>query len=330
MSIPPRSLSRGVGLLAVCIVSMTSASAAETPGVKLTDTGERVRIEVNGELLTEYCYKGAPHVYFYPVLGPGGVPLSRNWPMKDVEGEEHDHKHHRSLWFSHGRVNGVDFWSEEPKAGKIEHEKFYEIKSGSDEGVIRSKCRWVAPGGEIICTDERTFRVYRRPGGEKMFDFDVTLKAPGDKELILGDTKEGSMAIRVNEKLRVALPKKQVGTGKIITSEGIQDADAWGKRAKWVDYHGPLDGKTFGIAILDHPQNPRHPTTWHVRDYGLFAVNPFGLHDFDKANPPGTGNLVVAPGKTVTFRYRFVLHEGDEKQAKIAERFAEYAAGSGK
>jgi len=35
-------------------------------------------------------------------------------------------------------------------------------------------------------------------------------------------------------------------------------------------------GKTVGIAVFDHPSNPRHPTTWHVRDYGLFAANPLG------------------------------------------------------
>jgi hypothetical protein len=28
----------------------------------------------------------------------------------------------------------------------------------------------------------------------------------------------------------------------------------------------------------------------------------------------------------VTFRYRFYIHEGDEKQAGVAERYKEYAA----
>ena len=29
-----------------------------------------------------------------------------------VPGEETDHVHHRSVWVTHGSVNGVDFWSE--------------------------------------------------------------------------------------------------------------------------------------------------------------------------------------------------------------------------
>ena len=55
------------------------------------------------------------------------------------------------------------------------------------------------------------------------------------------------------------------------------------------------------------------------------SKNPFGLHDFDK-KPPGTGNLVIAPRQSVTFKYRFYLHEGDEKQAKVAERYQAYVA----
>jgi len=84
--------------------------------------------------------------------------------------------------------------------------------------------------------------------------------------------------------------------------------------------------KIVGIAIFDHPQNPRHPTTWHVRDYGLFAANPFGLHDFEK-KPSGAGDLTVPAGKSITFRYRIYLHEGDEVQAKVAERYQEFAKG---
>jgi len=61
-----------------------------------------------------------------------------------------------------------------------------------------------------------------------------------------------------------------------------------------------------------------------VRDYGLFAANPFGVHDFEK-KPAGAGNLTVPAGKSVTFRYRFYLHEGDERQGKVAEQYTQYA-----
>ena len=84
-----------------------------------------------------------------------------------------------------------------------------------------------------------------------------------------------------------------------------------------------MNGRIVGVAIFDHPQNPRHPTWWHVRDYGLFAANPFGLHDFEK-KPPGAGNLNVSAGQNVTFRYRFYIHRGDEKEGKVAQHYEAY------
>jgi hypothetical protein len=320
--------------LGFAVLFCLSANAAE--GVKITEQADKLRIEINGELFTEYCFQGAPHVYFYPLLGPNGASMTRNWPMKEAEGEEKDHPHHRSLWYSHGLVNGVDFWSESAKAGKIVHDKFLEVKSGAESGVIRSANQWIAPDGSVTMTDERTFRVHARPNTERLFDFEVTLKA-GDKDIVLGDTKEGTMAVRVNESMRVVLPREggekkgRIGKGRIALSTGVANSDkgddqAWGKRAAWCDYSGPVKGKTVGIAIFDHPSNPRHPTWWHVREYGLFAANPFGMHDFER-KPRGAGDLTIPAGKSVTFKYRFFLHEGEETYANVAERYKEYSAG---
>jgi hypothetical protein len=306
------------------LISAFSVSAAD--GVKMTEGTDKVRVEINGELFTEYCFKGAPHVYFYPLLGPGGARMNRNWPMAQTEGEERDHPHHRSLWYSHGSVNGVDFWAETPKSGKIVHDKFIEVKSGRDSGVIRSSNKWIAPDGEVKLTDEQTFRVFARPNNERLFDFEITLKAPADSEVVLGDTKEGSMAVRINEEMRLVRGKNTPGQGRIVQSTGVMDDKTWGKRAEWCDYYGPVEGKTVGIAIFDHPTNPKHPTWWHVRDYGLFAANPFGVHDFEK-KPAGAGNVTIPAGGSLTFRYRFYFHEGDTEKAKVAARYKDYTAG---
>lgn len=294
---------------------------AGTSGVKFLDQGGKVRVEISGQLLTEYHYQEGPHLFFFPLFGPGQVDLTRHYPMETREGEEHDHPHHRSLWFSHGELNGHDFWAETPKSGKIVHRKFNEIKSGPDAGWFKSENDWVSIDGTVICTDRTTFKAYRTPVG-RMFDFEIQLTA-SHGDLKFGDTKEGSMAVRVAETMKV---KGHAGQNAIVTSEGARDDAAWGTRAKWCDYHGMVGGKKMGIAIFDHPSNPRHPTWWHVRDYGLFAANPFGQHDFEK-KPPGTGDLRVPAGQSITFRYRFYLHEGDEKEAAVEERYGDYAAG---
>ena len=298
-----------------------SAAAPPKEGVQITKLADRLRVEINGKLFTEYYFKDVPRPYCYPLIGPGDVAMTRNWPMKDTPGEEHDHPHHRSLWFAHGSMNGHDFWSEAKSFGKEVHDDFLEVKSGKDAGVIKERNKWVAADGTVVCTDERTLRFYN-PGSvnERVLDFEITLFA-SNGDLTFGDTKEGTMAVRLAETMRL---KGKVGKGHIVNSNGVRDGQTWSKKANWVDYYGPVDDKIVGIAMFDHPQNPRHPTWWHVRDYGLFAANPFGQHDFEPGTEKGAGNLTVPAGKSITFRYRFYLHEGDDQQAKVAERYEQY------
>lgn len=294
-------------------------------GVRVTPLADRVRVEINGHLFTEYVFKNVSRPFCYPLLGPGGTPMTRNWPMQTVPAESHDHPHQRSFWYAHGDVNGQDFWSEADRAGHIEHVRFTRLQSGREAGVIQSHNRWVTREGAVLCTDDRTLRFYNRPDRERIFDFEITLHA-GKTAVTFGDTKEGTMALRLAETMRVKPNQDNAGKpgGHIVNSEGVRDGAAWGKRAAWCDYYGPVDGKIVGVAVFDHPNNPRFPTWWHVRDYGLFAANPFGRHDFENLPDRTAGQLVIPAGQSVRFRYRFYLHEGDERQARVAEHFAEF------
>ena len=302
------------------IAAQTTLSTTDgnNSGVKITELENKIRVEINGELFTEYCYKDAQRPYFYPVIGPTGVSVTRNWPMKDGENEEKDHSHHRSLWYTHGAINDVDFWTDGERYGNVVHEKFLKIQSGKDVGIIQSQNKYVAPNGDIICTDTRTHKIFNRKDG-KFIDFEITFHA-SEGQVILGDTKEGSMALRLTPTMRLKGP---VGQGHIINSEGIKDDDTWGKRAEWCDYYGPVEGEVVGIAIFDHPENPKHPTWWHVRDYGLFAANPFGVSNFEK-KPRGTGNITIEDGDSLTFKYRIYIHKGNNEQGKVVEHYKEY------
>src|SRR5436190_12464735 len=86
---------------------------AAAPAVKLTRADDRVRVEIDGQLFTEYIFRGAYRPHLYPVLTTDGTPLTRAFPMKSGTGEDEDHPHHRSLWFAHSDVNGVDFWNQD-------------------------------------------------------------------------------------------------------------------------------------------------------------------------------------------------------------------------
>ena len=109
------------------------------------------------------------------------------------------------------------------------------------------------------------------------------------------------------------------------TAKGQTNAEAWGKAAAWCDYHGPVKDNVVGIAVMNHPSSFRYPTYWHVRTYGLFAANPFGLSYFTKA-AKNAGDFTVEAGQSITLNYRVLIHKGDEQEGRVAEVFRAYAA----
>ena len=309
-----------LGLLAGCAMRRSMDS---TSGVRVYETNGVVRVELNGSHFTSYHFRDVSRPFLYPLLNSTGDHMTRRWPQEEGPGEEHDHPHHHALWYSHGDVNGIDLWSETEKAGRTVHQKIVRSTSGAETGTLTTRNEWRAKDDKVLGHDERTFRFHRPKADERIIDFEITIHASAG-DLTLGDTKEGTFAIRIAESMRVKQPKNQPGRGHLVNSRGQTDGDVWGKRAEWADYHGPVNGRTAGIAIMDAPTNPRHPTWWHARDYGLFAANPFGLHDFEKREK-GAGELKIPAGGSLTFRYRVLIHPGDHRSAQIAQRYAEYA-----
>lgn len=308
-----------IALTAAAALFAASPSPSPAADVTLKDEGGKVRVEIGGQHFTDYLYEGHAKPVLYPVYGPGGEPMTRNHPfIKGVEGEAADHPHHESLWYTHGMVNGVDFWALGEKCGKI-----VQTAMKLEGNAIVAENKWTAPGGETVLTDERRVSFGAADNGGRYIDFEIKLKAT-EGDVVFGDTKEGSMGIRTNPALRLKPAKDGGPSGHATNSAGDKDKDLWGKNAAWVDYWGKIGDSEVGVAIFDHPKNPRYPTTWHARDYGLVAANPFGINDFQKKGK-GAGDLKIAKGESVTFRYRFLFHPGDAEKGDIANQWKAWA-----
>jgi hypothetical protein len=304
------------------VSAATTEAQGDEEGVRIEPEGRNLRVTIDGELFTVYRVGDGPKPYFFPVIGPTGTPITRAYPMADVEGEDRDHPHQRSFWFTHGDVEGADFWASDPlnrpnpKFGSIEEADRDGIVEGPVVGIIRTSNAWRSPSGDLLCSDERSWRTYDTEG-DRFIDFDVTIKAAG-RPVTFGDTKEGMFGLRLASSMNV---RNETG-GRIINAEGITDLDAWGKASPWVDYTGPVGDELLGAAILNHPDSFRYPTTWHVRDYGLFAANPFGYRDFKFAED---GSYTIPAGESIRFRYRVIFHRGNTEQAGIDRAFRAYA-----
>jgi hypothetical protein len=291
-------------------------------GVSLTERDDSFEIAVGGQPFTTYHFGPAlVRPFFFPLVGPSGVAMTRGFPMVDgISGESRDHPHHRSLYVAYGDVNGVDVWAEppHPNTGRIAHVGWQSAGSGPAAVELEERLRWLDGAGTPLLEERRRAVVYATRN-VRLLDLEIELR-PARVAVLFGDTKEGGPLA-----LRVASPIEGVRGGLIQNAYGgRRERETWGKRSPWVDYSGTINGGVVGIAIMDHPTGFRHPTWWHVRDYGLFAANPFGTSAFT-GDPSQRGDYVLPPGQSLTFRYRVCLHEGDADTGHVGDHYHDYA-----
>ena len=296
----------------------TNSLQQKKGGVVLQQRDRRVDILIDGKLFTSYHFKGYNKPIFFPLRSATGTVVTRGYPMiEDIPGESRDHRHHTGVWFTHGDVNGVDFWSETPESGTIRHQKFERVDSGTQMGVLKSHNHWLTGSGKLLLTETREARIYNRTEARVM-DLEVILTASSGP-VKFGDTKEGSFGMRLAE------PFTEKKGLLIQNSEGARgEAGCWGKPARWVDYTTHVGSETLSVAILDHPDSFRHPTHWHARGYALFAANPFGLHDFYN-DETKDGSYLLPEGATIRFHYRVYIHSGNAEQADVEQEFRAFA-----
>ena len=75
---------------------------------------------------------------------------------------------------------------------------------------------------------------------------------------------------------------------------------------------------------MNHPSSFRFPNRWHVRTYGLFAANPFGLKHFTGGKE--TGGYDLPNGQSITLAYRVLLHAGDHEEGGGEEVWNAYTS----
>jgi hypothetical protein len=294
---------------------------AAPPKVAITKKGDAPEVEVaiNGDPFTTYHYSNDnKKPFLWPVYAEGKIGMTRDWPMDPSAPGGPDHLHHKGIWTSYGDVNGADCWDEGAKSG-FQHSDEVTFGSGDAYGWVHAKNTWQDKDHKPVIAEEREYRFYATRPDMRMFDETVTFTAAYGK-VLFKDTKEGGIvAFRIRPDL-TELSKN----GVITNASGAHGMkECWGKPSPWCDYSGPVPGNGVrGIAVFDNPANLRYPTCWHVRDYGLNGANCFGLSYFTEKKE--NGDYTLEDGKTLTFTYRVLIHSGDVKDAKIAERYADY------
>ena len=312
-------------------------------GGKGGDVGHPVSVEIHKdridfrsgkELAASYVI--GPEVakpYFWPLRAPGGLGVTRSWPMEKLErGEAFDHPHQKSAWFCHGDVipegmelkarprgiEGVDFWDELPGHGVIVCTRVDRpARKGGGVRVVTTNEWRTADGVKVL--DETRAITFHDFGGSRLWVLDIDLLA-SVAPLTFGDTKEGSLGVRVRQGVT-----EEKGQGRLTNADGKSGekgpGGVWGRLSAWCDYSGPVGDRAVGVAILADPGNPL-PSCWHSRGYGLMAANPFGRAKSGFPAMKGrTDRFRLAKGEHLKLRYGLLLHAGDVKDGKVAEYY---------
>lgn len=249
--------------------------------------------------------RGGPRPFFDPILGPSGHGLTRFGHPNPV-----GHEHHRSVWFGHEKVGGLNFWSERP-GDKVEiiHKRILVYQDGPGWAGLAAEWEWRADGATLMTQSIIAAIEPREVGG---YALDVQSRFVATRMPVeLGKTNFGFLGVRVAKTM-----SEQFGGGRLTNADGATGEPAiFGKPSRWVDYSGPVAPEVVeGIAYFDHPTNHGHPTHWHVRADGWMEA-AFNL----------AGSYLIAPDHPLDLRYRLLIHEGNARVGVLDREWRGFA-----
>ena len=243
--------------------------------------------------------------FLFPVIGPAGRSLTRMGHPHDPE----SHSHHNSVWITHHDVEGVNFWTDR-RDGTIRHKRIVEYVDEGERSTIVSENEWVSREGKVLLDETRRTTVELLDGDEWLLTIDATFAAR-DEPVTLGKTPFGMIGVRMAKTIGV-----HDGGGRIRNSEGdVNEKAVFWKRARWVDYSGAIAPDALeGVTLFDHPENPNHPSHFHVRNDGWMG-----------ASLTFEGPREIEPDKPLRLRYGLYVHAGRKPPTQIESQWKRFA-----
>ncbi|MBI1311200.1 hypothetical protein GC176_07820 [bacterium] len=310
LMIPSLALLSRPAIAALCLTALAVSAEVATADVTLQQDGTTVKVTINDRPFSDYhTDSDLPKPFFSPVLGTEGDVLTRSILFDKKSG---DHPHHKGIWVAVDEVGGVKFWAE---AGKIANREVKLLVPSGNPAKMRVVNQWLDPDGVPVVTETTVISIFEN--GLLAYDIHFTSDQKDDVEF--GDTKEGLFGFRMVDSMCEA-PK---GEGHVVNAEGLQGTkECWGQPSKWVDYVGPVNGHTYGVALFDHPGNFR-PSRYHVRNYGLFSISPFGESAYTNKTQEAKPYYLKPDGE-LRLRYAIYIHAGDTEAADVSGVYDAY------
>lgn len=256
--------------------------------------------------------------YLHPVHAPNGAIVTDDFAA--------DHPHQRGVFFAWTKTRMVldgdelhpDFWNLGSGTARVRSLKISAPAVKPDGLHLQAEHAWEAHHRDTWqqVLDESWELLIHRPAFAEAaaptaaFVVEITSRQKPRHDLELPQYIYGGMAVRC---ARQWLDKASLPT--VLTSEGKDRVGADASTARWVDMRGPVGEKTGGVALLEHPSNPRTPNMLRVHPETPYYV----------FSPPKSASLTLLAGQTHTFRYRLLIHNGGLTPAAVNSYWQEFA-----
>ncbi len=280
-------------------------STADPPQLEWSRTDSTLTLLNQRRPVWRFNYgPAAPKPFFHPLALADGTVLTWEAPP--------DHPWHHALWFSWKYLNGVNYWEESRQTGQSEGRttvRDLKIRPSDDHTArIELSLCYAPPDAAPVLTEQRVIETTAPDEfGRYHLDWLMTFTA-GEEDVVLdrtplahepgGKTWGGyaGLAFRFAQAFRD--PQAVSTDGAVTAWTGARHYS----KASAMEYHGLIDDRPVGVAILDHPDNPNAPSPWYlIRSKVMTYFNPALI-----CYEPYT----LRAGASFTLRYRVIVHPG--------------------
>ena len=229
---------------------------------------------------------------FFPVYSPSGRPVTTNCAYR--------YNHHKSIFIGHAKVNGINFFHDNNHVRDDLGDVLLQSHQSSTTGSsieLKTKNDWTTKAGELLLKEDRD--ISWTPGDQvHVLDISSSLVSQiGD--IVFEKDTHSYIGIRVADSMDVE------DGGRVVNSKGqVNEEEAMGESADWLDYSGTVVDKSVGVALMPHADNP--PSSFFVRNYGTIL-----------SNLTYSGSYTLKAGEILAQRFRILVHEGTADDVDI-------------
>lgn len=308
--------------LALLTGLQASPLSAETSSIELNNKNRIGQLDVliDGRRVLTYQYVSwldLPHIY--PMFSPSGKNL--------LTQQNQPYPHHRAFYFADtvrlkdgrdvsvynalysGQRIGAEAYGP-PFRDHIRHVEFVRLETEDSRAVIEANLKWEMDGDIPVLDEKRLMVIHPLEEGEYLIDITCALIASyGDVEFVSDNVHYAWPFLRIHPQF------SGLNGGTIVTDSGAEgEKDTNMQVALWVDYSNTVEGATEGVAVFQKPDGQNH--RWLTREYGLLGPR---RPDESSGQP-----FILTKGKALVQQAGILVHRGDARTGRVAERYKNY------